>query len=32
MIELGYPIVSGTGKFGSKSNLYMGNGDEVIFG
>ncbi len=32
MIELGYPIVRGTGSFGSKSDLYVGNGDEVVFG
>lgn len=32
MIELGYPVVRGTGRFGSKSRLYIGNGDEVVFG
>ncbi len=32
MIELGYPVVQGTGSNGSKSNLYVGNGDEVTFG
>ena len=32
MIELGYPVVQGTGGFGSKSKLYVGNGDEVVFG
>ena len=32
MIELGYPVVRGTGRFGSKSDLYVGNGDEVVFG
>jgi len=32
MIELGYPIVRGTARFGSKSKLYVGNGDEVFFG
>jgi len=32
MIELGYPVVRGTGSLGSKSNLYVGNGDEVFFG
>ena len=32
MIELGYPVVQGTGSNGSKSNLYVGNGNEVIFG
>jgi 7,8-dihydropterin-6-yl-methyl-4-(beta-D-ribofuranosyl)aminobenzene 5'-phosphate synthase len=31
MIELGYPVVQGTGSNGSKSNLYVGNGDEVTF-
>jgi 7,8-dihydropterin-6-yl-methyl-4-(beta-D-ribofuranosyl)aminobenzene 5'-phosphate synthase len=28
----GYPVVQGTGSNGSKSNLYVGNGDEVTFG
>ncbi len=32
MVELGYPIVRGTGSFGSKSDLYIGNGDQVVFG
>jgi 7,8-dihydropterin-6-yl-methyl-4-(beta-D-ribofuranosyl)aminobenzene 5'-phosphate synthase len=32
MIELGYPVVRGTGRLGSKSDLYVGNGDEVTFG
>jgi hypothetical protein len=27
-----YPVVQGTGSNGSKSNLYVGNGDEVTFG
>ena len=31
MIELGYPVVRGTGRFGSKSDLHIGNGDEVVF-
>ncbi|MCG7853082.1 MAG: hypothetical protein MIO92_11230 [Methanosarcinaceae archaeon] len=31
MVELGYPVVEGTSRFGSKSNLYVGNGDEVVF-
>ena len=31
MIELNYPVVQGTGRFGSKSKLYVGNGDEVTF-
>jgi len=32
MVELGYPVVRGTGRYGSKSDLYVGNGDEVFFG
>jgi len=32
MIELGYPVVKGTARFGSMSDLYVGNGDEVFFG
>lgn len=32
MIDLGYPVVKGTGRFGSQSDLYVGNGDEVVFG
>lgn len=32
MIELGYPVVWGTGTNGSHSNLYVGNGDSVTFG
>jgi 7,8-dihydropterin-6-yl-methyl-4-(beta-D-ribofuranosyl)aminobenzene 5'-phosphate synthase len=32
MIELGYPLVKGTGRFGSVSDLYVGAGDEVFFG
>ncbi len=32
MIDLGYPVVQGTGKHGSQSKLYVGNGDEVFFG
>ena len=31
MIDLGYPVVRGSGKHGSKSKLYVGNGDEVVF-
>lgn len=31
MIELGYPVVKGTKRFGSKSDLYIGNGDVVEF-
>jgi len=32
MIELGYPVVRGRGRFGSKSDLYIANGDVVKFG
>lgn len=32
MIEFGYPVVRGTGKDGSLSDLYIGNGDAVVFG
>ncbi|MCA1961819.1 MAG: MBL fold metallo-hydrolase [Desulfomonile sp.] len=32
MIELGYPVVRGSGKDGSQSDLYIGNGDAVSFG
>lgn len=32
MIELGYPVVRGSARFGSKSDLYVGNGDVVEFG
>jgi 7,8-dihydropterin-6-yl-methyl-4-(beta-D-ribofuranosyl)aminobenzene 5'-phosphate synthase len=31
MIAANLPVVRGTAKYGSKSNLYVGNGDEVIF-
>jgi 7,8-dihydropterin-6-yl-methyl-4-(beta-D-ribofuranosyl)aminobenzene 5'-phosphate synthase len=31
MIELEYPIVKGTGRYGSASDLYIGAGDEVVF-
>jgi 7,8-dihydropterin-6-yl-methyl-4-(beta-D-ribofuranosyl)aminobenzene 5'-phosphate synthase len=31
MIDLGYPIIKGSGKLGSKSDLFIGNGDEVVF-
>ena len=31
MIDLGYPVVKGSGKLGSQSDLYVGNGDEVVF-
>jgi 7,8-dihydropterin-6-yl-methyl-4-(beta-D-ribofuranosyl)aminobenzene 5'-phosphate synthase len=32
MIALGYPVVRGKARYGSKSDLYVGNGDEVFFG
>lgn len=32
MVDLGYPVVKGTARFGSKSDLYIGNGDTVTFG
>jgi 7,8-dihydropterin-6-yl-methyl-4-(beta-D-ribofuranosyl)aminobenzene 5'-phosphate synthase len=32
MVELGYPVVNGTGRYGSVSELYVGAGDEVSFG
>ncbi len=32
MVEFGYPMVKGTARYGSKSDLYVGNGDEVLFG
>ncbi|MEI8183826.1 MAG: MBL fold metallo-hydrolase [Desulfomonile sp.] len=32
MVELGYPLVKGTGSKGSQSDLYVGNGDSVVFG
>ncbi len=31
MIDKGYPIASGSGNFGSKSNKYIGNSDEITF-
>lgn len=31
MIEAGIPVVRGTARHGSKSDLYVGNGDEVVF-
>ncbi|MCW2284001.1 7,8-dihydropterin-6-yl-methyl-4-(beta-D-ribofuranosyl)aminobenzene 5'-phosphate synthase [Rhodoblastus acidophilus] len=31
MIELGYPVVRGSGRDGSISDLYVGNGDTVTF-
>jgi len=31
MIASNIPVVRGTAKYGSKSELYVGNGDEVIF-
>ena len=32
MIDLGYPVVKGSGRNGSQSDLYVGNGDAVVFG
>jgi 7,8-dihydropterin-6-yl-methyl-4-(beta-D-ribofuranosyl)aminobenzene 5'-phosphate synthase len=32
MHELGYPVVRGTGNKGSQSDLYIGNGDRIVFG
>jgi 7,8-dihydropterin-6-yl-methyl-4-(beta-D-ribofuranosyl)aminobenzene 5'-phosphate synthase len=32
MLALGYPVVRGSGRHGSKSKLHIGNGDEVVFG
>jgi 7,8-dihydropterin-6-yl-methyl-4-(beta-D-ribofuranosyl)aminobenzene 5'-phosphate synthase len=32
MLELGYPVVKGSGRFGSIRDLYVGNGDSVTFG
>ena len=31
MIEAGIPVARGTARHGSKSDLYVGNGDEVVF-
>ena len=31
MIELGYPVVKGTARYGSRSELFVGNGDQVVF-
>ena len=31
MIEHGQPVVIGTANFGSKSEKYVGNGDEIVF-
>jgi 7,8-dihydropterin-6-yl-methyl-4-(beta-D-ribofuranosyl)aminobenzene 5'-phosphate synthase len=32
MIELGYPVVKGTARYGSRSELFLGNGDSIEFG
>ncbi len=32
MHELGYPVVRGNAKNGSQSDLYIGNGDRIVFG
>lgn len=31
MIAANIPVVKGTAKYGSRSDLYLGNGDEVVF-
>jgi len=31
MIAANIPVVRGTAKYGSRSDLYVGNGDEVVF-
>ncbi len=31
MIDAGIPVVKGTARHGSKSDLYVGNGDEIVF-
>ncbi len=31
MVELGYPVVKGSGKYGSPSDMYLGNGDVIVF-
>jgi hypothetical protein len=31
MMEAGQNVVTGTANFGSKSDKYVGNGDEIIF-
>jgi 7,8-dihydropterin-6-yl-methyl-4-(beta-D-ribofuranosyl)aminobenzene 5'-phosphate synthase len=31
-VELGYPVIKGTSSKGSQSDLYIGNGDSVVFG
>ena len=31
MLERGMPVVRGTGKHGSRSELYVGNGDTIVF-
>ena len=32
MIDFGYPVVRSTAQFGSKSDVYIGNGNTVTFG
>ena len=32
MVELDYPIIKGTARYGSRSKLFVGNGDQVFFG
>lgn len=31
MLEKGMPVVKGSGKHGSKRDIYLGNGDEIVF-
>lgn len=31
MVELGYPVVKGSARYGSPSNMYLGNGDVIVF-
>lgn len=31
MAELGYPVVGGSARNGSRSDLYLGNGDRIVF-
>jgi 7,8-dihydropterin-6-yl-methyl-4-(beta-D-ribofuranosyl)aminobenzene 5'-phosphate synthase len=31
MLAAGLPVVKGTAKYGSRSDLYLGNGDEIVF-
>jgi hypothetical protein len=31
MLAANIPVVKGTDRYGSRSDLYVGNGDEVVF-